>query len=1071
MNITSRDRLCINTIRTLSIDAVQAAQCGHPGTPMAMAPVAFVLWDRFLKHDPSRPDLPNRDRFVLSMGHASALLYSLLHLTGYELSLDELKTFRQSGSRCAGHPESTLIAGVEATTGPLGQGLGNSVGMAIAREWLAARYNKPGFELVDYTVYALCSDGDIMEGVGSEAASLAGHLGLSNLIWIYDDNAITIDGHTDIAFSENVGARFQAYGWLVLHVDDANNLDEIHVALERAKAEVARPTLIIVKSQIGYGSPNRAGTPEAHGAALGENEVRLTKQFYGWDADQNFMVPNDVRRHMTDGARERGQALSHDWDGRLAAFATSNPELAEELRCIQSGQLPVDWDADVPNFAADEKGMATRSAGGKILAALSRRVPWLLGGGADLASSTKTVVPDGGLFSRDNRQGRNLAFGVREHAMAAVMNGLALTGLRPFGSSFLTFSDYCRPAIRLAALSHLPCLFVFTHDSIGLGEDGPTHQPIEHLASLRAMPNLDVVRPCDANETAAAWKYAMATTDRPVLLALTRQDVPVFDRKRMGSADGLTRGAYVLLDCEGVPDVILIGSGSEVQWCVGAAEMLAKEGVGARVVSMPCWERFEREAESYRESILLPTVTARVSIEAGAALGWSRWVGDAGESIGIDVFGKSGPADDLMREYGFSAERVADAARRLIRKVRSSATSAARRNAQKIAGANGKRSEDGAPTGRTRIHEISAVGQSVWCDTISRSMIDSGELKRLVDMGIVGVTSNPTIFQQAVASSTDYDQAIQSQMANGSNDAAVYEALVVRDIVDAADVLRAVYDRTHGRDGYVSLEVNPHLAHDTGATVAEARHLWNRLDRPNVFIKVPATAEGIPAIETLIGQGINVNVTLIFSLNMYGQVMEAYVRGLERLADGGLAAELVRVASVASFFVSRVDTLVDGRLQARIDSGQKELKSLLGRAAVANAKQAYQQYKSVFHGQRFAVMRAKGASVQRPLWASTSTKNPAYSDTIYVDPLIGPETVNTAPPVTISAILDHGSITANIESELDPYTQVLSQIESAGIRMDEVTDELLRAGVKAFADSFDALMSDIRAKMASFQAV
>ncbi len=1059
------DQLCVNTIRTLCIDAVQNAKSGHPGAPMGMAPAAFALWDRFLRHDPAWPEFPNRDRFVLSMGHASMLLYALLHLTGYDVALDDVRSFRQLHGRCAGHPESTLIGGVETTTGPLGQGVGNSVGMAIAERWLAARFNQPGHTIVDYHVYALCSDGDLMEGVGAESASLAGHLALSNLIWIYDNNGITIDGSTEITFSENVARRFQAYGWYVQTVADANNLDELTAAIEAANNESRRPSLIMVQSVIGYGSPNRAGTPKAHGEPLGEREAQLAKEAYGWPLDQPFHVPDEVYVHLRDRALRRGAQSSSEWRAAFESYAAEHPELAREWNQMQAGQVPDDWDADLPTFEPDPKGIATRVADSKVLAAVARKVPWMLGGSADLVASTKTIVPDSGLFQPDEPDGRNLAFGVREHAMAAVMNGLALSKIRPFGSSFLTFTDYCRPSVRLAALSELPCIYLFTHDSVGVGEDGPTHQPIEHLASLRAMPNLDVIRPCDANEVAVAWRHVMRLTDRPALMALTRQTVPTLDRSRYASADGLLQGGYVLSDCDGTPDVILIGTGSEVQHCLEATERLAGDGIDARVVSMPCWELFEQQSQEYRDSVLPPLVKARVSIEAGSTMGWSCYVGDAGVAIGIDRYGLSAPADEVMKELGITADAVVAAARHVVARLKGSIAEDG--SGERLDDGTDKSSEASLNTNKTRIHQISESGQAIWCDSISRAMIESGELARLIDVGVVGVTSNPTIFQKAISQGADYDDLIASQVAGGKSVEEIYESIAIGDVGDAADILRPVYDRTGGRDGFVSLEVNPHLAHDTDGTVGEARRLFERLARPNVFIKVPATPAGIPAIETLIAEGINVNVTLIFALAMYDQVMEAYLRGVEQLLQKG--GDASRVASVASFFVSRVDSLVDKKLEKSIADGNKGLERLLGKAAVGNAKLAYQRYKSVFGTANFARLSARGAVVQRPLWASTSTKNPKYADTLYVDPLIGRDTVNTLPPQTIEAVLDHGECNDSIEHDVDSYRQVMADIEAAGILMDEVTDELLEAGVKAFADSFDLLTNELRAKISTFQ--
>ncbi len=1041
----SMDQHCINTIRTLSIDAIQQANSGHPGAPMGMAPVAHVLWDRFLRFDPQNPDFPDRDRFVLSMGHASMLLYSLLHLHGFDVNLDDLRNFRQLGGKCAGHPEYGLCPGVETTTGPLGQGIGNSVGMAIAQKWLAAHFNRPGFELFNHRVFAFCGDGDLMEGVATEAASLAGHLGLSNLVWIYDDNQITIDGRTDITFSENVAARFQACGWFVGHVGNANNLDEVHVAIESAVAEPNRPSLIVCRSRIGFGSPNRENTSKAHGEPLGEEEIKLTKQAYGLDPEKKFHVPDEVRTHTAGAALERGAGFSRDWQAMFEQYKSAHPDLGIEWGSLSKGQLPVGWDSELPTFEADPKGMATRAAGGKALSAVAAKVPWFNGGAADLVGSTKTSVPDSPLFSAEHPEGRNIAFGIREHAMAAIANGMALSGLRPFASSFLTFTDYCRPSIRLSAMMQLPVVYVFTHDSIGLGEDGPTHQPVEHLASLRAIPNLDVIRPADANETVEAWRYIMTVTDRPVLLALTRQSVPTLDRERFAPASGVARGGYVLSDCEGEPDLILIGTGSELQHCVGAMETLEKEGVKVRVVSLPCCELFERQPRRYRNEVLPPTVTKRVAIEAGVTLGWERYVGGDGAVIGLDRFGESAPAGELMREFGFTADNVVKVAK------------------QVLAGG----AKEGGETMGTRIEQINAVGQSIWCDSISRAMIEGGELQRLIDVGVVGVTSNPTIFHKTISNSKDYDGAIERLVADGKSVDEVYDALTVGDVGDAADLFRPVYDRTDRLDGFVSLEVNPHLAHDTKGTVEEARRLYAALNRPNVFIKVPATEAGIPAIETLISEGISVNVTLIFSRAMYAKVMEAYVRGLEARLEAG--EDVSRVASVASFFVSRVDTNVDTRIREKIDAGHKDLVTRLGQAAVGNAKLAYADYLSVFHGSRFEKLLSVGARVQRPLWASTSAKDPAYADTCYVDPLIGPETVNTLPLNTIAAVLDHGSVADVIGDEVADYRRAIEAVEAAGIRMSDVTDELLAAGVKSFSDSFDALMADLTAKVAELQ--
>ena len=665
----SIDQLAINTIRTLSMDAVQAANSGHPGTPMALAPVAYTLWQRVLKFNPDDISWPNRDRFVLSAGHASMLLYSLLHLTGVKagngepaVTLDDIRHFRQVGSHCPGHPEYRHTAGVETTTGPLGQGCGNSVGMAIAARYLANRFNRPEFAVFDYDVYALCSDGDMMEGVSSEAASIAGHLALGNLCWIYDNNHISIEGHTSLAFTEDVGARFRAYGWNVEHLRDANDCDALFAALGRFRQNRKSPTLIIVDSHIAYGAPHKQDTAAAHGEPLGEPEVKLAKQFYGWPEDAKFLVPDGVREHFDAQFRARGRKLSADWYAGLKAYRERYPDLAQELDRMESGELPKDWDSSLPDFPADAKGMATREASGKVLNAIATHVPWLLGGSGDLAPSTKTLIANGGDFEPGNA-GRNLHFGVREHGMGAISNGLALSRLRPYCATFLIFSDYMRPPIRLAAMMELPVVYVFTHDSIGLGEDGPTHQPIEQLAGLRAIPGLITIRPADANEVREAWRFAMESK-RPTALSLSRQALPVVDRKNCGPASGLQRGAYVLADvAKGALDVILLASGSEVQLCMDARDRLAKDGIRARVVSMPSWELFEEQDPAYRNQVLPTAIRARVSVEAASLFGWDRYVGADGARIGMTTFGASGPYKDVYRHFGITVEHIVEAAR------------------------------------------------------------------------------------------------------------------------------------------------------------------------------------------------------------------------------------------------------------------------------------------------------------------------------------------------------------------------------------------------------------------------
>ncbi|MGC8786229.1 MAG: transketolase [Anaerolineae bacterium] len=662
------DQLCVNTIRTLAMDAVEKAKSGHPGMPMGAAAMAYVLWTRFLKHNPANPTWPDRDRFVLSAGHGCMLLYSLLHLTGYDLPLEELKQFRQWGSRTPGHSEHGKTPGVETTTGPLGQGFATGVGMAIAERMLAARFNRPGHTIVDHYTYAIVSDGDLMEGVASEAASLAGHLRLGKLIYLYDDNKITIEGSTDLAFTENVAARFEAYGWHVQRVD-GHDLHAVEAALRAAQAEERRPSLIIARTHIAYGSPNKQDSAEAHGAPLGEEEVRLTKQALGWPTLEPFYIPEAALAHFR-RALEAGSAAQAAWQARFAAYEQAYPELAAEWRRVMSGELPEGWEQYLPAFDPSAGPMATREASGKVLNALAPHIPELVGGSADLAPSNLTYLAGMGDFQAANRGGRNLHFGVREHAMGAILSGIALHGgLRPYGGTFLVFSDYMRPAIRLAAMMELPVIYVFTHDSIGLGEDGPTHQPVEHLASLRAIPYLTVIRPADATETVEAWKVALEHRSGPVALALSRQKLPIIDRSIYARADGLARGAYILADASsGHVGLILIATGSEVHLALEARAALEQQGIGTRVVSMPSWELFEAQPQEYRDSVLPPHVTARLAIEAGVSQGWCRYVGAQGDVVSIERFGASAPYKVLFKEFGFTVENVVERALAVVRK-------------------------------------------------------------------------------------------------------------------------------------------------------------------------------------------------------------------------------------------------------------------------------------------------------------------------------------------------------------------------------------------------------------------
>ena len=678
------DQLSVNTIRTLSIDAVERAKSGHPGTPMALAPLVYTIWNRVMRFDPADPIWPNRDRFVLSNGHASMLLWSVLHLTGtravnadYErlgqpsVSLEDIRRFRQIGSKAPGHPEYHWVSGVETTTGPLGQGAATSVGMAVAQKWLADRYNRPGFRIFDYDIYVVCGDGCLMEGVTAEAASLAGHLGLDNLCWVYDNNHITIEGQTSLTFTEDVAARFQGYGWNVLRVGDANDLDRIEQAIGVFRETQARPTLIILDSHIGYGAPHKHDTAAAHGEPLGAEEVRLTKRSYGWPEEAQFLVPDGVREHFAAGIGARGAAARRRWTDLFGSYRTAYPELATEIDQMQRRELPKGWDRDLPVFAADAKGVAGRDASGKVLNVLAQNIPWFLGGSADLGPSNKTTLTyeGAGSFQAALPSGKNLHFGIREHGMAAIVNGLSLSKLRPFGATFFIFSDYARPAIRLSALMELPTLFIFTHDAMGDGEDGPTHQPVEHLASLRAIPGLVTLRPGDANEVVEAYRYVMQLRHQPAVLVLSRQPLPTLDRRAYASAAGVARGAYVVADAPNrVPEVILIASGSELILAVEAHEKLLAEGIPSRVVSMPSWDIFDHQTQEYRDSVLPPSVKARVAIEQASTFGWERYVGSSGQVIGMTTFGASAPLKELQKKFGFEPDRVVTVAKQLLGK-------------------------------------------------------------------------------------------------------------------------------------------------------------------------------------------------------------------------------------------------------------------------------------------------------------------------------------------------------------------------------------------------------------------
>ena len=660
---TRLDQLCINTIRTLAMDGVQKAKSGHPGMPMGMAPVAYVLWTKYLNHNPENMHWQNRDRFVLSGGHGSMLLYSLLHLTGYKVTLDDLKSFRQLGSKTPGHPEYGHTDGVEVTTGPLGQGFANGIGMAIAQKYLAARYNRPGFKIIDYHIYATLGDGDLMEGITAEAASLAGHLKLDNLIYFYDDNHISIDGFTELAFTEDRAKRFEAYEWFVQKVKDGNDLKAIDNAIQRAKKEKDRPSIIMVRTHIGYGSPNKHDTAEAHGTPLGEEEIKLTKEFYGWDPEKQFYIPEKALAQFRK-AIEAGKKKEEKWNEKLAAYKLKFPELAAELENIRQGNFGEEWKNALPTFT---DAMATREASGKTLNAIVPFLPSMIGGSADLTPSNNTLVKGMGEFQSKNRAGRYIRYGVREHAMGAIMNGMAITdGIIPYGGTFFVFSDYMRPAIRLGCIMGIRPIYVFTHDSIGVGEDGPTHEPVEQLAALRCIPKMISLRPSDANETVAAWKFAIEYKNGPVALLLTRQKLPTIDRAKYPSADNLVKGAYILIENSSTPDIILIGTGSEVQLALGAYEQLVQEGVKARVVSMPSWELFERQTKEYRDAVLPPSVKKRIAVEAAVSMGWEKYIGDAGRFVGMNSFGASAPVDAVFKHFGFTVENVVKTAKEIL---------------------------------------------------------------------------------------------------------------------------------------------------------------------------------------------------------------------------------------------------------------------------------------------------------------------------------------------------------------------------------------------------------------------
>lgn len=1157
------DVRAVDTGRLLAVDAVQKVGNGHPGTAMSLSPAAYLLYQNVMRHDPSDPTWLGRDRFVLSCGHSSLTQYVQLFLSGYGLELDDLKSLRTWGSLTPGHPEVNHTPGVEITTGPLGSGLASAVGMAAAQRrerGLLDPDAKPGESPFDHHVWVIASDGDLQEGVSAEASSFAGHQQLGNLTVIYDQNQISIEDDTDISFSEDVALRYEAYGWQVITVDwraDAadgqgghdyvENVDALLAACEKSRRTRTKPTLIVLRTIIAWPAPTKQDTGKSHGSALGADEIAATKELLGFDPAKDFQADRAVLAH-TRKVVKRGKKAHADWDKALRRWRKKNPERSALLDRLVAGELPDGLRDALPTFEPDEKGIATRAASGKVLGALAPVMPELWGGSADLAESNNTTMVGEPSFIPVGKQtrtwkggpyGRTLHFGIRENGMGMILNGIALSGLtRPYGGTFLVFSDYMRPAVRLAAIQQLPVTYVWTHDSIGLGEDGPTHQPIEHLASLRAMPGLDVVRPADANETAAAWAQILEN-GATAGLALSRQGLPILDRTEYADTSGVAKGAYVLAEAStGSPEVLLIATGSEVHVALEARATLEKAGTPTRVVSMPCREWFEKQPKRYQDEVLPPEVRARVSVEAGVAQGWREIVGDHGRSVSIEHFGASADAATLFREFGFSPKDVVKAARDSLKAVakagaavpgvtataprsvvdtgtdrpapgdvpmsqmaggesgpvgsatqssadaeqKTTATKKASKTAEKATAKKAtaekasskktakkaaskkaaKAATKGSGSTRSAVLALADAGVSVWLDDLSRTRISGGDLARAVEeTGVVGVTTNPSIFQAALAEGEAYTDQLTELVRGGADVDAAVTAMTTEDVRNACDVLMPVHDRSEGVDGRVSIEVDPRLAHDTEGTIAQAKELWEAIDRPNLLVKIPATVEGLPAITETLAAGISVNVTLIFSLERYREVMNAFLQGLERARTAG--HDLSTIHSVASFFVSRVDTEIDSRLEA---IGTDEALALRGKAGLANARLAYEAYEEVFSTPRWANLADAGARPQRPLWASTGVKNPDYPDTMYVTELVAPGTVNTMPEKTLLAVTDHGEVDGDtISGTYEESTRVLDAIERLGIGYDEVTAQLEREGVAKFEDAWGELLEGVRTEM------
>ncbi len=1026
MSTATRTQLA-NALRVLAMDAVQQANSGHPGMPMGMADIAEALWRHHLKHDPSNPNWPDRDRFVLSNGHGSMLLYGLLHLSGYDLALEDLKAFRQLHSKTPGHPELGYTPGVETTTGPLGQGIANAVGMALAEKLLAAEFNREGHAVIDHRTWVFLGDGCLMEGVSHEACALAGTWGLGKLVAFWDDNGISIDGHTEGWFTEDVPARFEAYGWNVVCSVNGHDPAAIDAAIAQALASHDRPTLICCKTTIGFGSPNKAGTHDSHGAPLGAAEIAATRAALGW-AHGPFEIPDPVRADWD--AREAGAARSRQWAKQFEAYAQAHPELAAELQRRLGGELPAAFEATaraaISTVDQQAASIASRKASQNAIAALAPVLPELLGGSADLTGSNLTnwpgcvsVTPAG---LRVGQGGNYLHYGVREFGMSAVMNGLALHGgWRPFGGTFLMFSEYARNALRMAALMKLNPIHVFTHDSIGLGEDGPTHQPVEQIATLRLMPNMDLWRPGDAVEAQVAWTVALQSRDHPTSLILSRQNLPHQPRSQ-AQLDAIARGGYVLREAEGgAPRAVLVATGSELMLAVAAQAELAKQGVAVRVVSLPSWFQFQRQSAAWREEVL-PTGLPRVAVEAGVTGWWREVVGLDGAVVGLDSFGESGPAPALYAHFGITAAAVIEATKRVL-------------------------------DAQSPVAAVASHGQQLWLDKLSRSLVVGGELQRWIDdHGVSGVTSNPAIFSQAFASDAAYGPVLAELRAGEPDLERRFERLALADVQAACDQLRPTWERSQGAAGLVSFEVSPRLSGDGEGTLKAARRLWTEIARPNAMIKIPATPHCLGAITQALAEGININVTLIFSRSQASAVFEACAEGLSRRAAQGLP--VARVRAVASLFVSRVDTLAATMLPA-------DDQALRGQLGIANARAVYADWLDRFGGSQFAALRAAGARPPLCLWASTGVKNADERDTRYVEALIGPDTVNTVPEATLVAFAEHGLVARTLDLALPEALETVALAERAGIDLNALGEQLQAAGLAQFEQAFDRLLQSV----------